>query len=189
MAEFDTTTKRETTRSRAVWMPVRKKNRRKDVGLKLTEAREARGLSLQEVEREIKIHDKHLEALEAGEYEGLPSVSWARGFLITYATYLRLDGEQLAEDLFPPRRSSQALLYLGRRWRAMLAVFCALVVALALMLAVLAASYEPFADAFTGRVDDLLQRLAPGIVLGSAAWSPGGGQAPQTTDHVTWDKR
>ena len=183
MANFDTTAKREIERSKAVRMPARKTDGRQDVGLKLREAREARGLSLTEIERAIKIHAQHLQALEAGDYEGLPDVSWGRGFLVTYATYLRLDGEQLANDLFPLRRPFRPRLYLRHRWRALLAVLGALGVALAFAVAMLAASYEPFADTFTGRVDDLLERLVPGLVLGYEPQPPfmtGVGQDPST---------
>jgi hypothetical protein len=87
---------------------------------------------------------------------------------MTYANYLRLDGEQLANELFPLRRPLGPRRYLRRRWRALLTVCGALGVALALILATLAASHEPFVDGFTGRVGALLERAAPGIVLGPA---------------------
>lgn len=151
-----------------------KKVGRQDVGQRLRTAREARGVSPEEVEQAIKIHAHHIKALEAGQYEDLPILAWGRGFLITYANYLRLDGEQLANDLFPLRRPSRARLYLGRRWRTILAVFGALGVALALILAALAASYKPFLDA-------VLEHLIPGLVLGYEPQLPlmvGIGQIP-----------
>jgi cytoskeletal protein RodZ len=62
-----------------------------EIGRLLLEAREQLGLSLDEVERATRIRVYHLEALERGEMEALPSPVQARGFLHNYAEFLGLD--------------------------------------------------------------------------------------------------
>src|SRR5690606_28427932 len=57
----------------------------------LREAREAQGLSLEEVEAQTRIRVKFLEALEEADLSLLPSALHAKGFLRSYAQFLRLD--------------------------------------------------------------------------------------------------
>ncbi|NET69455.1 MAG: helix-turn-helix domain-containing protein [Moorea sp. SIO1G6] len=52
-----------------------------ELGHILREAREARGLSLAEVESETRINSRFLAALEEGEYQALPTPVHVRGFL------------------------------------------------------------------------------------------------------------
>lgn len=61
------------------------------VGRLLREAREARRVSLEEVEHVTRIRSKYLAALEAGAYQELPTPGHVYGFLRTYALYLGLD--------------------------------------------------------------------------------------------------
>ncbi len=63
----------------------------KTVGTILKEAREAKRLTISEVEAATKIRRKFLESLEADEYHKLPSLSYAKGFVKNYAQYLGLD--------------------------------------------------------------------------------------------------
>ena len=79
------------------------------LGNELREARQARDLTLREVERRIHIRAKYLEALESGQLEALPSPVQGRGFLGNYARYLQLDAEQMIA------RWDEALLGSGRR--------------------------------------------------------------------------
>jgi cytoskeletal protein RodZ len=69
------------------------------IGEQLRQAREARELSLEQVARETLIRVRYLQAMEAGEFSALPSQAQARGFLRTYAGFLRLDERQLLRDL------------------------------------------------------------------------------------------
>jgi cytoskeletal protein RodZ len=59
-------------------------------GEKLQEARLAKGLSLEDVSQSTKIKAKYLEYIEKGEYNKLPSVSYASGFVKNYALFLGL---------------------------------------------------------------------------------------------------
>lgn len=62
-----------------------------ELGRLLREAREAKKLSLADVESVTRIRQKYLEALENGEFASLPQGAVARGLLRIYATYLGLD--------------------------------------------------------------------------------------------------
>ena len=66
----------------------------------LQRARQARGLTLQEVERDTRISCRYLEALENENFGLLPAPVYARGFLRTYARYLGLEPANLL-PLFP----------------------------------------------------------------------------------------
>lgn len=61
------------------------------LGRRLREAREARGLSIEQVERDTRIGRHYIEALEAEDFAAFPADVYARGFLRSYASYLGLD--------------------------------------------------------------------------------------------------
>ncbi len=69
------------------------------LGEVLRAAREAKGVDLARVERDTKIRERYLSALERGEYRDLPGSVYTRGFLRNYGAYLELDPEYLI-DLF-----------------------------------------------------------------------------------------
>jgi hypothetical protein len=68
------------------------------IGNTLREARNRRKVDLSEVEEATKIRIRFLRAIENEEWDVLPGEIYARAFIKTYATYLGLDGERLAED-------------------------------------------------------------------------------------------
>ena len=68
------------------------------IGETLRDARSRRKLGLSEVEAAIKIRVRYLQAIENEEWDALPGGAYTRGFIRTYAAYLGLDGERLAED-------------------------------------------------------------------------------------------
>jgi Helix-turn-helix domain len=70
----------------------------KGIGATLREARNRRKVELSEVEAAIKIRVRYLQAIENEEWDALPGDAYARGFIRTYAYYLGLDGERLADD-------------------------------------------------------------------------------------------
>lgn len=69
-----------------------------ELGNKLKEARESKGLSLREVEEATKIRKKYLQALENEDFEQIPGKTYAKGFLRNYSNYLRLDTEDLTAE-------------------------------------------------------------------------------------------
>ena len=84
----------------------------KELGEKLTRQREMLGFSLEEVERNIHIRLHYLEAIEAGNLDGLPSPVQGRGMLQNYAAFLGLDVEpvllQFADGLQAQLAEKQA---------------------------------------------------------------------------------
>lgn len=68
------------------------------IGPTLREARNRRKVDLSEVEAAIKIRVRYLQAMENEEWDALPGGAYTRGFIRTYASYLGLDGERLADD-------------------------------------------------------------------------------------------
>ena len=70
------------------------------LGEMLQRARQARGLTLEEVERDTRISRRYLQALENENFGLLPAPVYARGFLRTYARYLGLEPANLL-PLFP----------------------------------------------------------------------------------------
>jgi cytoskeleton protein RodZ len=69
-----------------------------DIGNTLREARIRRGLSLTDVETVTKIRSKYLEALEENDFEVLPGPTVVKGFLRSYAIFLKLDPDALLAD-------------------------------------------------------------------------------------------
>jgi cytoskeleton protein RodZ len=68
------------------------------IGPTLRDARNRRKLDLAEVEDAIKIRVRYLQAIENEEWDALPGGAYTRGFIRTYASYLGLDGDRLADD-------------------------------------------------------------------------------------------
>jgi cytoskeletal protein RodZ len=73
-----------------------------EIGNSLREARLRQSLDLARVEDDTKIRAKYLQALEDERFDILPSETYVKGFLRTYAEYLGLDG-QLYVDEFNSR--------------------------------------------------------------------------------------
>jgi cytoskeleton protein RodZ len=69
-----------------------------EIGTTLREARVRRKVDLVEVEQRIKIRVRYLRALENEEWGVLPGAAYTRSFIRTYANFLGLDGERLADD-------------------------------------------------------------------------------------------
>ena len=62
-----------------------------EIGNTLREARVRRNLTLQQVEEDIKIRVKYVQAMENEDWDVMPGVTYVKGFLRTYSTYLGLD--------------------------------------------------------------------------------------------------
>ena len=69
------------------------------VGAQLSAAREAKGLSLAEVASRTRVPLRHLEAIEANDYAGLPSPTYATGFARAYARAVGADEVAVARDV------------------------------------------------------------------------------------------
>lgn len=69
------------------------------IGEVLRSTRERRGLSIDQVAQDTRISTRFLEALEAEQFDELPAPVYVRGFLRSYAGYLRLDAQPLLDRL------------------------------------------------------------------------------------------
>ena len=67
----------------------------KSVGETLTEVREQRNLTKQEVANQLRLDIKIIEALEADNFNMLPSPAYTRGYLRNYAKLLSLDADRI----------------------------------------------------------------------------------------------
>ncbi len=65
------------------------------LGQTLKQARESRGITLNEVADITKISIRILRAIEDGDEAALPPKTFLRGFIYSYASYLKLDTEQI----------------------------------------------------------------------------------------------
>lgn len=69
------------------------------VGEKLRDARLAQGLELSDVAARTRVPLRHLAAIEASDYSGLPSTTYAIGFVKAYARAVGADEVALAREL------------------------------------------------------------------------------------------
>jgi hypothetical protein len=87
-----------------------------EIGKSLREARVRRSIEVAQVEQVTKIRGKYIRALEDEQFALLPSQTYVKGFLRTYAEYLGLDGQLYVDEYnsrfiatedsdFRPRRS------------------------------------------------------------------------------------
>ncbi|KEO84195.1 helix-turn-helix domain-containing protein [Tumebacillus flagellatus] len=75
-----------------------------ELGTEIKQAREQKGLTLEQVQADTKIRTRYLEAIEQGDLSALPGLVYARGFIKSYAEYLGMNGHELLErhDLIQP---------------------------------------------------------------------------------------
>lgn len=69
-----------------------------EIGSTLRDARVRRDLSLQQVEDETKIRVKYIQAMENEDFDVLPSGTYVKGFLRTYAEYLGIDYQLMLDE-------------------------------------------------------------------------------------------
>jgi len=69
------------------------------VGERLREAREKKGVSLDEVARQTRIPVRHLEHIERGEWEAMPAATYSVGFARSYGNAVGLDGAALGAEV------------------------------------------------------------------------------------------
>src|SRR6476619_7748385 len=69
-----------------------------EIGASLREARARRQLSYDQIEAETKIRAKYIRCMEDEQFDVLPSGTYVKGFLRTYADYLGLDGQLYVDE-------------------------------------------------------------------------------------------
>jgi cytoskeletal protein RodZ len=71
-----------------------------ELGNTLSRARRARGITIEDAERDTHVSRRYLQALETEDFSVFPAPVYARGFLRTYSRYLGLNPEELVR-VFP----------------------------------------------------------------------------------------
>ena len=69
------------------------------IGDRLRQAREAKGLSLEDVANQTRIPIRHLQHIDREEWDALPAVTYCIGFVRSYAGVVGLDGAELGREL------------------------------------------------------------------------------------------
>lgn len=69
------------------------------VGELLRRAREARGLQVADISQTLKLGPRQVEALESGDWQGLPGHTFIRGFVRNYARLMQLDSAPMMAQL------------------------------------------------------------------------------------------
>src|SRR5574343_1210023 len=69
------------------------------VGELLRQAREARGLKVEEIAQTLKLGVRQIEAIEADRWERLPGATIVRGFVRNYARLVQIDAAPLMAQL------------------------------------------------------------------------------------------
>ncbi|MCL6683474.1 helix-turn-helix domain-containing protein [Sphingomonas alba] len=78
---------------------VEEEGAQSSVGQRLREAREASGLSLEDIATQTRIPTRHLESLEAGDFSRLPAPTYSIGFAKNFAGAVGLDRTEIGEQL------------------------------------------------------------------------------------------
>ena len=78
-----------------------------EFGEQLKKAREAKGITLEEVAEATKIRRKYLEAIEQDEFQVLPGEVYARGFVTAYLKYLDIKEQPEVLEIMKPKVSRE----------------------------------------------------------------------------------
>ena len=68
-------------------------------GQRLREAREAKGVSIEEIAAQTRIPTRHLASLETGDWDKLPAATYSIGFAKNYASAVGLDRNEIGDQL------------------------------------------------------------------------------------------
>ena len=68
-------------------------------GKRLRAAREAKGMSIEEIASTTRIPTRHLESIESGDWTSLPAPTYSIGFARNYATVIGLDRDEIGDQL------------------------------------------------------------------------------------------
>lgn len=74
----------------------------------LRKERERQNLTVKDIERDTSIRGLYLSAIENGEYDLLPGEVYLKGFIRSYAEYLKLDGAALLQQYYAEKGPIEA---------------------------------------------------------------------------------
>lgn len=95
-----------------------------DIGAYMRDLRTHYGLSEHDVSQQLHIRPKYVTAIEQADFSAMPGKAYARGYVHTYAEFLGLDADQVAERCFGadavqpaiPQPRPQAVAPRGWKW-------------------------------------------------------------------------
>jgi len=166
-----------------------------EIGTTLREARVRRNLTLQQVEEDIKVRVKYVQAMENEDWDVMPGVTYVKGFLRTYSTYLGLDPEVIigefrsramvpSQEYHEPFGGSSVIGkphgHRGRNTVVVVAMVCLLVLAAIYAVGVLKGD--------EGTAGPTTQPGALGIVSNSPSPSPSPTPRQSPTGTPAWQK-
>jgi cytoskeleton protein RodZ len=155
-------------------------------GATLRAAREAAGLSIDDVAQQLKLAPRQVQALEEDDYVRLPGRTFARGFARNYARFIQLDPDAVLA-LMPATESAPALerpsFAAARRPMGEIPVERAAkrsgapraLVLLLVLIAVAAAAYWQYSrqEAAVHRTTAAASDATPGMLAAPSSGSPG----------------
>ena len=74
----------------------------------LRKERERQNLTVKDIERDTSIRGLYISAIENGEYDLLPGEVYLKGFIRSYAEYLKLDGAALLQQYYAEKGPIEA---------------------------------------------------------------------------------
>lgn len=78
------------------------------LGDKLREAREQQNLTYKDIEKGTSIRALYIEYIENGNYDELPGDVYTKGFIRSYANFLKLNPNELVQEFIAERRGGAA---------------------------------------------------------------------------------
>jgi cytoskeletal protein RodZ len=75
----------------------------------LREEREKQNLTVKDVERDTSIRSLYISSIEKGEYDVLPGEVYLKGFIKSYAEYLKLDGSAMLQQYHAEKKPAMPL--------------------------------------------------------------------------------
>lgn len=81
------------------------------VGERLRQAREAKGLSVEDIAAQTRIPTRHLSSLETSDWDKLPAATYSIGFAKNYAGAVGLDRSEIGEQLRAEMGDSRSSVY------------------------------------------------------------------------------
>ena len=79
------------------------------IGVELKAAREKKSVTIDQVQKQTRIHSTVLKSLEEGQCDGMLTPTYVRSFLKKYAEYLGLDSRQILNEYAKLRPATPAL--------------------------------------------------------------------------------
>jgi cytoskeletal protein RodZ len=170
-----------------------------ELGQVLRQAREEKGITLDDIQKATKIQKRYLEAIERGHFHVLPGHFYARAFIKSYAEVVGLDPSQILSHFqadLPVQQPQENMERLRRRraaaarqplqagrWvtQTLLILFIVLVIGVIYAAVVNRNGLEmPTIPGNTGAGGEFVttpQEDVPGVTVDPAAPDPGGNQA------------